>query len=95
MGTEKKTVEEWVKGLPEGRFKDRLWDALKDRLWVKYDSLEQVVELAYLMRAYEDDCPYFYGAGLWLEGRPRQDLQLPMAVDGYDDAKEAMEGGDK
>lgn len=90
MKIETKTVEQWIKGLPSGRLKDRLWDALIDRLYAKMGSVEEVVNLAYLMRAYLEDCPYFFGAALFFEGLTPPSAAPSIELDGYNDAKEAM-----
>jgi len=87
-----KTIEKWIKGLPDGRLKSRLWDALIDRFQVSAGSMKQVVDIAYLMRAYQNDCPYFFGAALWFDGLTPPDAAPEIEIDGYNDAKEAMSG---
>jgi hypothetical protein len=86
-----KTIEKWIKELPDGRFKKKMWDALIDRLQVRADSMKQVADVAYLVRGYEEDCPYFFGASLYFDGVTPRLGKNSMAEDGYNDAKEAMQ----
>ena len=94
MSAEKsKTVGDWLKEVPPGEFRDKLSNVLQDRLWVLEGSLAKVVELAYLMTAWEPECPFWFGATMYFDGETPPD-GIPdddMAYKGYKMAKAAME----
>ena len=88
-----KPVYAWLNEIPPSEFRQKLFDVLQDRLGVHEPSLAKVVDLAYLMMAYEPECPFWYGATMYFDGETPPD-GIPdddLAYKGYKMAKAAME----
>lgn len=83
----------WLNEIPPSEFRQKLFDVLQDRLSVHEASLAKVVDLAYLMMAYEPECPFWYGATMYFDGETPPDgiPEDDLAYKGWRMAKSAME----
>lgn len=88
-----KPVYDWLKEVPPSEFRQKLFDVLQHRLSVHEPSLAKVVEFAYLVTAWQPECPLWFGATMYFDGETPPD-GIPdddLAYKGYKMAKDAME----